>query len=130
MKGEKTEKKRGKAQKKLKNPLKSRSGVDKIHHSGRKSHLSAAAKEHFRARPFLMYSCNMHPAFSFTVPFYPVSGDAAPVVRGLDRAGFLVRYFLQTAFSVFCFSLISFFYSYFCLSENLVTLMMLGAENT
>ena len=57
MKGEKTEKKRGKAQKKLKNPLKSRSGVDKIHHSGRKSHLSAAAKEHFRARPFLMYSC-------------------------------------------------------------------------
>ena len=129
-KEEKQRKRRGKAKKKLKSLLKSRSVADKIHHLGRKSHFSAAAKEHFRARPFLMYSCNMHPAFSFTVPFYPVSGDAAPVVRGLDRAGFLVRYFLQTAFSVFSFSLISFFYSYFCLSENLVTLMMLGAENT
>jgi len=127
---EENREKKGKSPKKAKNPLKSRSMADKIHHLGRKSHLSAAAKEHFRARPFLMYSCLGHPAFSFTVPSYPITGMQHLLSgRGHGRIfWFGISFKLLFLYLVFLYS--PFSVPTFCLSETLASLMMLGAENT
>ena len=130
MKRGKTEKKKGKSQKKAKIPAKIPVGSRQNSSFGQKKPLFCSSQGTLPCATVSYVFVLRHSAFSFTVPSYPLSGDAAPVVVGWTWQDFLVRYFLQTAFSVFCFSLISFFYSYFCLSENLVALMMLGAENT
>ena len=59
------------------------------------------------------------PGFFVYRSILPNNGDAAPVVGERTWQDFLVRYFLQTAFSVFSFSLFSFFCSYFLFIGNL-----------
>src|SRR5690606_32944729 len=102
--------KRGKnkksAKKGLENTPKFRAEPYKIIICAEKSRFSAAAKEYFRARPFLMYSCQGHPAFSFTVPFYPNMGMQQLLSGISDMAGFFGSVFPSN-----CFICILFFFN-------------------